>query len=476
MILTETLEPRCLFAQTFYVSPDGSDSNPGTSAAQAWQHVQMAFDAAPAGSTVNVLPGRYKGPLILNASGSASAGYTTFQASGKVILDGTGTHGQPIITINAANYVKLVGFNLTNFTTKGKNGGAALLFEGSGDHVQILNNTVHHTRGFEATAIGIYGRSSASPISNLLVDGNEIYDTTPADSETLTLNGNVTGFTVSHNVIHDTNNIGIDFIGGEGTSVNSAGQADPATDTTRDGICQDNLVYREHASYGGGYGAGIYVDGGETIVIQRNTVDHCDLGIEVGCEHAGRTVTGVTVRDNVLYDNRSAGIAFGGYDASVGRVTNCTFENNTLVHDDTRRDGSGEIWAQQTSNDTIENNILYMGPQNIAINGDTGSSAITSDYNLFFSPKGADKIRFSVGGNGTTGLAAFTASSKQEANSLFGDPQFVNSKANNFQLTTTSPAIDEGDPTFVAGDGETDATESLRVQGGRVDIGAFESR
>ena len=257
MILTEALESRRLFAQTFYVSPDGSDSNPGTSASQAWQHVQKAFDAAPAGSTVTVMPGRYKGALTLNVSGSAAAGYTTFQASGKVILDGTGTQGLPIITINTASYVKIIGFNLTNFMTKQKNGGGALLFQGSGDHVQILNNTVHHTRGFEATAIGIYGTSSTAPISNLLVDGNEIYDATPADSETLTLNGNVTGFTVSHNVIHDVNNIGIDFIGGEGTSVDANGNADPTTDTTRDGVCEDNLVYREHASYGGGYGAGI---------------------------------------------------------------------------------------------------------------------------------------------------------------------------------------------------------------------------
>ena len=196
----------------------------------------------------------------------------------------------------------------------------------------------------------------------------------------------------------------------------------------------------------------------------------------MGSEHAGRTVTGVTVRDNVLYDNRSAGIAFGGYDASVGRVTHCTFENNTLYHDDTRRDGSGEIWAQQTSGDTIENNVIYVGPQNIAINGDTGSSALTSNYNLFFAPRGAEKIQFSVSGNGMTGLAAYTAASGQDANSIVGDPQFVNLKANNFQLLTTSPAINAGDPAFVAGTDETDVAGSVRVQGGRVDIGAFEVR
>ena len=54
-----------------------------------------------------------------------------------------------------------------------------------------------------------------APISDLVIDGNEIYDCEPATSEALTLNGNVDGFAVTNNVVRDVNNIGIDFIGGE---------------------------------------------------------------------------------------------------------------------------------------------------------------------------------------------------------------------------------------------------------------------
>lgn len=472
--MIEQLEQRRLFSQTFYVSPHGSDSNPGTSPQQAWQHVQKAFDSAPAGATVHVLSGRYLEPLTLNVSGSATAGYTTFLADGKVILDGSKLHGQAIITIQSANYVRLQGFTLANFHTR--NGGAALLFEGSGDHVQILNNVVSHTRGFEATAIGIYGTRAAAPISNLLIDGNTIFNAHPADSETLTLNGNVTGFTVSHNVIHNTNNIGIDFIGGEGTSVDAAGKPDPTTDTTRNGVCQDNLVYHEHAHYGGGYGAGIYVDGGKDIVIQRNTVHHCDLGIEVGCEHAGRVVSGVVVRDNLLYSNHSAGIALGGYDASVGRVQQCSFINNTLYHNETRHDGNGEIWVQEASQNTIENNIVDVGPQDIAISGDSGSAGNTSNYNLFFGAHGADRLKLSIDGNQTKVLAAFISATGQEKNSNFADPDFTNARHDDFSLSPASPAINAGDPTFAAASSETDLLGHPRVQGKRIDIGAIEAR
>jgi len=48
-----------------------------------------------------------------------------------------------------------------------------------------------------------------------VIDGNEVYDCDPAPSEALTLNGNVDGFQVTNNVVHDVNTIGIDAIGGE---------------------------------------------------------------------------------------------------------------------------------------------------------------------------------------------------------------------------------------------------------------------
>ena len=62
-------------------------------------------------------------------------------------------------------------------------------------------------------------------------------------SETMSINGNVQYWTVSNNLIHDNNNIGIDAIGFEGTSPNSA------TDQARDGSIVGNTVYNI-TSYG----------------------------------------------------------------------------------------------------------------------------------------------------------------------------------------------------------------------------------
>ena len=75
----------CAFAafgqrdSSFYVSPVGNDSNPGTQTAP-WRTVQHAADTARAGSTVNVRGGTYEERVSINASGNASEGYITFRS------------------------------------------------------------------------------------------------------------------------------------------------------------------------------------------------------------------------------------------------------------------------------------------------------------------------------------------------------------------------------------------------------------
>ena len=63
---------------------------------------------------------------------------------------------------------------------------------------------------------------------------------------------------------------------------------------------------------------GIYVDGGTDIIIERNIVHNCNLGIEAASEHSGRTTDYITVRSNFIYNCDVGGLFFGGYDSSVG--------------------------------------------------------------------------------------------------------------------------------------------------------------
>ncbi len=464
----ELLENRWLLSATYFVSTGGNDASSGVDAGHAWRHIQKALVAATPGTTVNVAAGLYNEKVVCRVSGSATAGAITFQASGNVIIDGTGLRGKNMVDLSNSNYVNFIGFEITNDLNV--RDGSGIRVEGTGDHLKLQNNVIHHIMGKDAMGITIYGESATSAISNLVIDGNSIYDCQPAQSEALTLNGNVTNFRVTNNSVSDVNNIGIDFIGGEGTCPNAR------YDLARNGMVMGNHVTRARSNYGGGYAAGIYVDGGQGITIANNTVTQSDLGIEVGCEHAGRMATGITVRDNLVFENDKAGIVFGGYDRSVGRVSQCQFSNNTLYHNDTTGDGNGELWIQFATRCLIENNLIYSTDEDLMINEEAGGTANTANYNLFFTPDGSAAATFNWHGVQYDGLAHYRAASGQDAGSVFADPLFVNPAGGNFHLLSTSPAINAGVSAFVVGRSEVDIDLGPRLLGGRIDIGVDEVR
>ncbi len=426
--------------------------------------IQAALNQAGPGDTIAVNAGTYNEKVTFPNGGSAGGGYITLQGAPAhaSILDGTGVNGSNMILIDSKSYIRVVGFEIRNDT--GVSDGSGVRFIGSGSHVEIRDNKIHDIRGSDAMGITVYGTQPTS-ISQLIIDGNEIYDCEPARSEALTLNGNIEQFEVTNNIVRDVNNIGIDFIGGE-TDI----QPD-SSKVVRNGVCRGNQVYRARSIYEGGYAGAIYVDGGRDIVIERNITSESDLGLEIGAENSGITTRNIVVRDNLIYRNDKVGIVFGGFDASVGRVEDSSFLNNTLYDNDTFGTGVGELWIQFASNNVIRNNIFFGGQETLLYseNGNVGNQL---DYNLWFTSAAA--ATFVWNGNGLNGLAAFRTASGQEAAGLYSDPLLVNPATGDFHLSALSPAVNAGDPGFVEGAGETDLDGSTRVSGGRVDIGADE--
>ncbi len=116
------------------------------------------------------------------------------------------------------SYITVSGFELRNLSTSGDGVPCGVWITGSGTGIHILNNLIHNivttTKSGNACGLFAYG-TSQTPITELVVSGNELYNLKTGNSESMTLNGNVTHFQITNNLVHDNNNIGIDIIGYE---------------------------------------------------------------------------------------------------------------------------------------------------------------------------------------------------------------------------------------------------------------------
>ena len=479
---------------SFYVATTGDDANPGTQTAP-WRTLQHAADIVRAGSTVNVRGGIYEELVSIKASGNATDGYITFQSypGETAVLDAE--HFAPdsrsaILTIRNRSYVRIEGFEIRNYrTAEHRLTPLGISVMGAGSHIELLKNNVHHIeqnfagrdapgRGGNGFGIAVYGTDAKTPISEVVIDGNEVHHLKTGSSESLVVNGNVTNFRITHNVVHDNNNIGIDVIGFEHTA------PDPAVDQARDGVVSGNLVYnitsRGNPAYRDDESSdGIYVDGGTRILIEQNVIHDVDFGIELASEHRNRSTSYITARNNLIYHNHTAGVSIGGYAPERGHTEHCTVVNNTLYDNDTSGTGSGELQMQWNMADNIfANNIVYAGPRCLIMlnksHVDKKQPPASIDHNLYYCASESKTSTWIESPETVTGFDKYVASTGNDRHSRFLDPHFVDA-TKDFHLRSDSPAIAAG-ATDGMPVGELDLEGSSRVKSGNIDVGCYQRK
>lgn len=424
--------------RSYYVAPEGSNNNAGTME-KPFRTVQRGCDALEPGDTLYIKTGVYNEKINLKTSGKEGA-YITIRPYGtdKVILDGAGTDSQgAVVYIVDQSYIRITGLEIKNSSEGDTPSG--IMFEGSGTGIELIDNRIHSIRSDEdAHGIAIYGTNGSIPVRDVKISGNEVWNCILGSSESVVVNGNVEGFEITNNIIHDNDNIGIDCIGFEGTAGNN--------DQARSGLVSENTVYNissaSNPAYEGDACAdGIYVDGGRNIAIERNVVYNCDIGIEVAAEHQDKAAAKVVVRNNLVHGCGLYGLAFGGASPENGYAEDCTFELNTLYNNQVG------ICIQKSRNNRVYSNIIY-GPETL-LEGSRGSN--TFSYNLWYSSTG-----------------------NSEGLSSFADPQFFAPLQQDFRLRKGSPGIDAGDPDYRAENDDWDILKRPRFVNGRVDCGAYE--
>ncbi len=199
------------------------------------------------------------------------------------------------------------------------------------------------------------------------------------------------------------------------------------------------------------------MDGGRDIVIERNKVDNCDIGIEVASEHLGKATSNITVRNNFISRGYLGNILMGGYAADRGDAHNVVVVNNT-----TYQGTNGEIELQYNCDGiTIKNNVLYArSGQPYISNGGGNNTNVMVENNIYF------------------GASNTSPGSFPDARARFVNPLLVSPYAD-LHLRAGSPAIDAGidlgnDAQGQPLSGASDIDGSPRVQGSAINIGAHE--
>jgi hypothetical protein len=270
-----------------YVSPGGSDSNPGTEA-EPFRTIVRAAQVVTPGTTVHVAPGIYTGGFKTSASGTPEARivYESTEKWGAKIVPPLNS-GSSTAWQNRGDYVDIIGFEVDGSQYQGGAKWLSGIYSG-GSYVMIRANHVHHVandvpcESLGGSGIGVdgYYRGIKSEVV-----GNNVHDIGPENCR---------------------------YIHGIYVSTSAS--------------VKNNIVYRIS-------GAGIHLwHDANNVLITGNTVTASDVGIVVGggdFYHRQGPNDRTQVFNNIVYDNKNGIIEQGATGKNNSYRNNLVFQNST---------------------------------------------------------------------------------------------------------------------------------------------------
>ncbi|MBW8003700.1 MAG: DUF1565 domain-containing protein [Planctomycetes bacterium] len=423
--------------ETFYVAPNGHDTNPGT-LQKPWRTIQKASDSLKPGDTILIRAGTYREQVIPGRSGR-NGNYIEYRAypGDRVTIDGRDISlpewESGLIHIEEVSYIRVVGLRIIN---AGPHENSCGIYVDNSSHIVIEKNYTYNT---VSSGIGVWNSS------NIIIDGNEVeLACNDGEQECITVAG--TGnFEIRNNHVHH---------GGPGTN---GGEGIDLKDGSHDGKVYGNLIHHLR-----GERTGIYLDAWDkhtyNIEVFRNTVHDCSAGISLASENGG-LLERIKIYNNIVYNNHTNGLEIGNWgEEGIPRrpIRDIKFINNTVVHNGTSDWGGGIHLENPDAKEILIRNNIFSQNRLAQISNEAKLSAetLTVDHNLIDGFRDyEDEI------HGTTYVEE--------------KPLFVNPSEYDFRLKEGSPAVDRGSPIHAPRD---DFDGSARPQRKGYDLGAFEYR
>lgn len=431
--LNQLLAIPVLADNSYYVATNGSDSNPGTKS-QPFATLSKAVSEVEAGDTVYVRGGTYylKNGLWIGKSGTQLA-HIVFQSypGETAIVDGKNMSDDNDVFTIGGDYIDIKNFEARNATRIGIN-------IWGGQHIQILNNIVHDSKG----AGILMSYTDSSQITDILVDGNTVYNNCLNNSDRTKSEGWPSGIAADGDGdIRITNN----------TVYNNYGEG--IGSWASDGLISGNRVYDN-------YSVEVYLSNTTDTRVEKNLIytlnnskfyrfNQPASGIQLANEGASNKLDKNRIINNIVIGGREGFSYYSSY-GHGGGLKNTIIANNTF-YKSTRPLVLIEEDAGH-KNTVIANNIFYQ-TGNVAITDVEATSGLKFQNNLWY------------------GGEAGSASGKNDVNA---DPLLVKpgtTVASDYKLKADSPAIDAGSRLNRVA---TDYAGLSRPVGNRYDIGAYE--
>ena len=422
-----SLSAKAVFAATYYVATNGSNSNSCITAQNSTTPkttVNSILSCVVAGDTVLIRGGSYPGFRLTEKHYRSDAWLTIKSFPGeKAIIDGK--LGQGIaIRISGASYVRF-------------------------EDLETTHSGINHSTSCDLS-LDSCRQLSASIASNkgIQIDGMAF--------------GNAQS--PSHDLVFSN----MDIHGHGGTGILGGG------DSVSDGYNFQILNSRiyDNGVRGLAEGYGTYISGRNHTIRGNQIYHNTGEGIRTGNtpDNGYYHLKDSVIENNIIYDNAgkfyhsSSGHIYDGFAGIVIWGGSNNIIRNNIVYGQRATHGYG-IWVYNKPpyNNRIYNNTIY-GNDNVGIllQGDGGILNTLVRNNIIY-----DNGR-TIGGLDVD----FQGTGTVSANNLIDvDPRFVDLASNNFRLTSASPAINAG---ATLSEVTTDFDGVSRPQGSAPDIGAYE--
>jgi parallel beta-helix repeat protein len=207
-----------------------------------------------------------------------------------------------------------------------------------------------------------------------------------------------------------------------------------------EGISIENNIIEDCEQEIKDWPAGIYFDGCENSIATKNTIENCTVGLSVNAETAGSSSQNINLTYNKVLKNK------------VGLVVNCNQETNMnndikISHNTFYRDSYSngfyqDILLKYFTNLKFQDNIIY---NNYTTNNgalltweNSESKGLDSNFNIWYSVEGRNI--FATSDIIYSNISEYSLATGQDKNSKLIKPLFSDSKKNDFQPISGSPA------------------------------------